>query len=589
VFSGGPSSTQTRQVNERQIADAITAAQNSVVLRSVLVKVLGDVVDCGMEVWLNYNGERIDLRDSERAIIEHDWKAFVRQLLWHLEVVGIVAVGRDSRDGRPYVVPYHHIRIMFSDSPYHVREYWVEEQSAVSGTGAPKRMNARVFVRFEPALDGSLTSPGAACVPHAQALESLQSCQRYADYTRTHPTWTYEADHDAKTRPDPTEYDVVYEGQISQEYNEYQQMIASQQQLMHAQTQEQSLAAYRSMLASMGTFAAYSSAPAEARAQPPWTNYAFVPLGMRLAPAPTAQPNPHYQSEAEYRIAMMLIEFRVPPSEMELSHAVRYSTQPSVARLQWGTTVRTLQSELSRMIVEVYMFVNSDVMREYAASMVRHVASLRAEAANAVRKIIEDDEGSAARRTAEDDDDGSAADGDDDGTRKRQRRAESAPSSPAAGSPSAAEPTAEQLVDAAVADVPDVGAPAKPPGSDTLQFPETAESLRRAQELLELDDSQVLAYVQQHFSVTVRFCARPNFTDPVKELAPLVQQNVLSLDNYAQLAADALGVPKDMLLLDDQARLKEAEHRRALTEAATPAEPAQPGGGVKRKAPPARQ
>lgn len=574
----------TTTVNKDQIARCTAAAASSVLMRGVLAKILGDVIDCGMEVWLNYNDERIDPRASELAVIDRDWPSFVKALLRALLVVGVAVVARDENDGRPFVVPFERVRVCFVDSAKRVREYWAEEEGAIATLARPKRMDARIFVRHEPLADGTLTSPGYACLQHAEALQSLLMCQRYSDFTRAHPTWLYEADHDRSARPDPSAYDVVYPGQISQEYNEWQQMISRQHTVMHQQTHEQSVVAYRQMLAGMGTFAAYSSAPVEARALPPWTNYTMVPLGMRMAAAPVAQPNPHFQAEIEHHSAAILSEFRVPPAEMELSHVSRFSSQPEVARQQWGATVRTHQAELSRIVSDVYMFVNRDILREYAVAVMTHVQAQRNEATATVRRLLVDEQIAKARkrqRTKEPEepvDEPAAADGDGDKEEAAARK-----------KAEAAVPSVAELMADAIDDTDDVGAPVKPPDAAPdapLQFPETAASLRRAQELLELDDSEVLAYVQQRFRVTVRFCARPTFTD-ISVLLTLVQQNMLSMNNCATLAANVLGVPADMLITDEKERLKEAEHRRELTETLTPEPPPGAPGAAAGKRPPA--
>jgi hypothetical protein len=547
VLGGVPNAVQ---VDSTQIARAITVARQAVTVRSVLAKIIDDTVDCGFEIVLRYNNDSIEMRESEKHIIKNKWPSFVRDVLWHIYVVGFVVIGRDRATGVPHVESFSNVTVNFADTPGRPREYWAENVGAPlvnSGGGGARRrrMNARVYVHFAPDEAGNLTSSVSAVMKHAVALERVLNNQQVADYHRTHPTWVYEGDHDKSLRPDPTEHDHTFEGEVAEAYHAWQEMITNQQQSMFAQTQQRALSAYAQNMSSVGTFLNYSMAPAEAQLQPPWLNYTFVPIGTRIAPGtPTPQQNAHLQEEIEMYSSMILMEFRIPPMEMEISHAVRYQTQPDAARRHWGKTVRNIQRTLSDIISDVYLFSNSDVMTEYAVSMLRNVQQLRKEAVQTVREMITESSG-----------------GDDAGDKKRQKRSATA----AADDDKKRVPSAEQLIAEAAEGVAEVKPPQKN-DDGVLQFPETGASLQRAKQVLDTDDSDIIAYVQQRFRVTVQFCTRPTFDDP-ETLRSLMNDNVMTMDDYAKYAADLLGMQHEAVLTNQEDRLSEAKDRAKLKDA----------------------
>jgi len=430
-------------VHPQHVQTVIYVAQTNPIVRAVLEKVMTDTVDCSFSIKLRYGADTIELPESEQHSIAAVWPSFVRSVLWHLHVVGLVVVAADRATHMPRIVPLQYVRVLFRESAREPRTYWVEELS-----NGNRRMDALVFIKHHPlAGTGMLTSPAASVLEHAERYERVLANQDDADFHATHPVWTFENDRNGAGRPEPFERDEFVNGEVLEQYATWHTNIANEASTNMKQSQQVAAESYRAIVSKADRSAAV---PAGAHAAP-WLNNFFVPINQRLVPPPTPHANTHFSTELELIESKILQAFRVPPAIMETSHAMRFAAQPEIAMQQWGTTIRSMQRELTVMMADTYMFVSADLFAAYANAVLGTVATEREAAISAI---------------------------------------------------AATEAEAETS-----------GAPALN-DDGVLQLPETEQSLQRAARILSVPDSDILAHLRAKLSVTVEFHCRPTLQLP---------------------------------------------------------------------------
>jgi len=507
-------------VNAVHVAAVLTTAQTNPIVRAVLEKVMTDTVDCSFAIKLRYGTDTIELPESEQHSIASVWPSFVRSVLWHLQVVGLVVVAADRATHMPRVVPLQYVRVLFRENARESRTYWVEELS-----GSNKRVDALVFIKYHPlAGSGVLTSPAASVLEHAERYERVLANQDDADFHATHPVWTFENDRNGAGRPTPFERDEFVNGEVYEQYATWHAGVANEVESTMKQSQQVATRSYDAIVDKAGRSAAV---PVGAHAAP-WLNNFFVPINQRLVPPPTPHANAHFTNELELIESKILQAFRVPPAVMETSHAMRYAAQPEMAMQQWGTTIRSMQRELSGMMADTYMFVASDLFAAYADAVLGRVATERAAAINAI------------------------------------------------------ETTSKSRAAAAAADAePERSGPPALNDDGVLQLPETEESLQRAARILSVADADIVAHLRAKLSVVVEFHCRPMLQLP--ELQQLFAEGLISRDVYARQAAELLGMAASSFLVGTEAQEKDARERKRIADIMEPPDE-QGGAGAKRPA-----
>lgn len=514
-------------VNVAQVRAVDGLARRNPIVRSVLEKVMTDTVDCGFSIRLRYGADNIELRESEQRAISVVWPSFVRDVLWHMQVVGFVVVAATERS-MPRVVPLTYVRVLFTENAQRPRTYWAEDIA----TG--KRLAALVFVKHHPiAGSGELTSPAATVMTHVARYDRILSNQDTADYHATHPVWAFENDRNGAGRPTPLEHDEFVEGELLERYTDWHAIVGRETRTTMEESQKEARHMWDLMVAKSERAAPVSEG---ARAAP-WLNNFLVPINQHIVSGPTPHHNVHFGAELELIESKILQAFRVPPAVMETTHAMRFASQPEAAARQWGATVRSVQQELADMMAEVYMYVAADIFAAYAAAIIERVHTQQAAAMEEMA------------RTATDggDDDG------DDGVGKRSRRKRI---------PETAE--APALNDDGV-----------------LQMPESDASLHRAARILSVGDSDIVAHLRAKLSVTVEFHCRPTVQLP--ELQQLYDGGLISRDTYAEHVAALMGMPKDAFLIGLEAQEKDARERKKVQDILTPPEEKAPPAKPKKR------
>jgi hypothetical protein len=382
VVSGYLDGAITTTLNMAHATTVMDAARTNPVVRATLEKVLMDTVDCSFSIRMRYGADNIELPESEQRAIAAVWPSFVREVLWHIQVIGLVVVAANRSTRMPRVVPLQYARVMFRESVREARIYWVEEPTT------NKRLDALVFAKYHPApASGMLMSPAASVLQHVARYDRVLANQDDADYQATHPVWAFETERNGAGRPSPIEHDEFVQGEVLEQYAAWHANIADEVSTSIEHSQRMAQQNYSAAVVKASRAAAV---PAGALAAPFLNNF-HVPINQRLATTPTPTINAHLQFELELIESKILQAFRVPPGVMETTHAMRYAAQPEAAQQQWGMTIRSMQRELAAMMAETYMFVAADVFAAYADAIVGRVAAERAAAIESVVKRAESD------------------------------------------------------------------------------------------------------------------------------------------------------------------------------------------------------
>lgn len=372
----------TATVNPAHIALVCNVARTHPVVQTVIEKVLGDTVD-RFTIRLRYGDDRVDLPESEKRIIEVVWPSFVRELLWHLQVVGLAVVAADRDKKTPRIVPLAYVRVRFAESAAKPRVYWVEDLQS------QRPLDAVVFIRNHPLADGTLTSPAAGVVHLANRYDRVLENQSDADFDGTHPAYLFEMDKNGRGIPDPQEHDQFFAGDLAEHYRDYHESVADQAQSILERSKRNAAAGFGDLVAKatrMGTRISPGATSA------PWLNSLFVPLNQHVTAGPVPRPNPHFAIELETIESRILQAFRVPPAVMDSTQVHQFAAQNDVGLKQWGATVRSIQRELCTAMSETYMFVAADVFEAYAAAILGEVGKERDAAAERVSKRVRGDE-----------------------------------------------------------------------------------------------------------------------------------------------------------------------------------------------------
>lgn len=513
-------------VNPGQIQNVTKTARHNPLVKAVVEKILTDVVDCRFTLRLKYGDDFVLLPESEQRLVETKWKSFMRDVLWHLQTVGLVVVATDKSTMTPRIIPLNFVRVMFREGTNQPRTYWVEDPR----TG--KRIECRVFVKYHPDETGTLTSPASTVYNHAMRYERVLANQDEADYQRTHPVWAIETEKNGSGRPDPLEHDEFFEGEVLERYASFHANVQRQEMADFAEMQEMAVTSYRRTLDRAQRLNEAAPIPVGAH-QAPYLNNFFLPMNQRLAAAPRPDVNPHFTSELEMLESKVLQAFRVPPMIMETSHAIRYATQPEQAVKQWGATVRGIQRDMAAMMEDTYMYVAGPVFQAYAEAIIG--TKVQSERASALQALVDRSTGAG-------------------GERKRQRRQEE----------DEAKDAAQDAADREGARPPETNADGE------LQLPETDGSLRRAQAVLSVTNPQVMLYIQAKFSVVAEFHCHPTAT--LEDVTKLYQEGLISRDTYAEQAAELVGMSPDLFLRGEDAQLEDAKRRKKLQDVLEPPE-----------------
>lgn len=361
------------------IAAVQYVARRNPLMRSVLEKIATDTVDCSFTIRLRYGADNIELRESEKRAIGVVWPAFVREVLWHMQVVGLVVVAANTKTKMPRVVPLQYVVVRFSESATEGRTYWVEDPITA------KRMPALVFVKHHPLVGtGELTSPAATVLGHVVRYERILANQDKADEYLTNPPWVFENDRNGAGRPTPQESDMFVDGEVLEQYEMWHQNVQNEVRTLMEESQRIASASYAAMISK-----SERAAPVpEGAKTPPWLNSFYVPINQHVVSGPAPHPNVHFTAELELIESKVLQAFCVPPATMATTHAMRYASQPEQAAQQWGTTVRTIQRELGELMAETYMFVSADIFAAYADAILDRVRAEQADTIEAVAKRV---------------------------------------------------------------------------------------------------------------------------------------------------------------------------------------------------------
>lgn len=510
VVKGGTlaSSDTNGEVNKFHIAATMHTAQTNPIVKAVLEKILSDTVDCRFSLRLRYGDDLVELPESERRLVETAWPSFVRDVLWHLLVVGFVVVSADKRRHVPRVVPLQYVRVMFHESAKDSRTYWVEEPVS------SKRLDALVFTKYHPTSEGVLTSPAASILTHAQRYERVLANNDDADYHATHPVWAFQSEKQGTARPDVIEHDDICDGETYERYAGWHAQVTSIEMDSFASMQAVAARGYQETIAKAARTPGAAAVPIGAQSAPYLNNF-FVPMNQSIAAPPQPKANPHFAPELEMLEAKILQIFRIPPTVLETSLSIRFASQPEIAHSQWGATVRSMQRELATLMADAYIFTSSDVFNAYAAAIIGDVDRQREEAVESVSKR---------RGKAASDDGEGSTDGGDDGKEK-------------------------------------TGPPTKN-ADGQLQLPESEESLKRAAQVLSVTDADVISHLRASFRVDVEFHARPSLR--MEELAGLYEMGLISRDTFAEKAAEITGLSPSLMLVGLENQLKDAKERKKV-------------------------
>lgn len=374
----------TTTVDPAQIHNVCMMAQRNLLLKAALGKMQGDTVDCSFTIRLRYGDENIELRESEQQAIAVTWPSFVRDVLWHLQVVGLVVVGRDEALQLPRVIPLQFIRVFFYESAREERRYWAMD------VRTNRRIDALVFVKHHPlSASGELTSPVASVMMYLARYERVLANQDVADYRLTHPVWTFENDRNGAGRPTPLEHDEFVEGEVQERYMSWHEHVAAETQSTMAESQRIAAQGYAAMVAKSSRSA---MVPDGARLAP-WTNAFFVPINQRVVNGPAPHANVHFVDELRLIETKILQALHIPPAIMETTNTVaRYASEPEFAMQQWSETVRALQRDLTSLIAETYKFVSANVFAAYANAILGRVETEREEALRTVARAALDEQ-----------------------------------------------------------------------------------------------------------------------------------------------------------------------------------------------------
>jgi hypothetical protein len=526
------SSDTNGEVNKNHIAVVTRTAQTSPIVRAVLEKVLSDTVDCRFSIRLKYGEKMVELPESEKRLVETAWPSFVREVLWHILVVGFVVVAADKRRHVPRVVPLQYCRVMFHENVKESRTYWAEEPVS------SKRLDALVFAKYHPTSEGILTSPAASVLTHAQRYDRVLANNDDADYQATHPVWTFQSEKQGVARPDTIEHDEIFDGEVYEKYAGWHAQVASIEMDTFTSLQTTAARGYQEAVARAMRAPGAAAVPVGAQSAP-YLNSFFVPTNQSLVAPPRPTHNPHFGPELEMLETRILQSFRVPPTVLESTLGVRFASQPETGLAQWGATVRSTQRELAALIADCYVFTSSDVFTAYAEAILGDVAKRQEEMYEAVAKRTK------TKKTTGDDEGGA------DGENKER-----------------------------------VGAPITNDQGE-LQLPESDESLKRAAQVLSVTDADVIAHLRARFGIDVEFHSRPTLR--MDELRNLYDLGLISHDTFAEKAAEITGLSPALMLVGFDAKKKDAKERKQIQDILSPPEekPVPDGapGKPKRKAP----
>ena len=87
-----------------------------------------------------------------------------------------------------------------------------------------------------------------------------------------------------------------------------------------------------------------------------------------------------------------------------------------------------------------------------------------------------------------------------------------------------------------------------------------------ARTVLGTKEDEVAEFIRGKFTVSVQFLSRPS-TRP-EQVGSLAREGLISMTDYALLAAGYLGIPENRMLLTEEDRIAEQESRAAVREAA---------------------
>lgn len=572
------------QVDHGQLSQVMAVARHNPLVKAVVEKILTDVADCRFTLRLKYGDDFVQLPESEQRLVETKWKSFMRDMLWHVQVVGFVVVAPDKNTMTPRVIPLDGVRVLFREGTATPRSYWAEDP----GTG--KRIESRIFVKYHPDGGGRLTSPASTVFAHAQRYERVLANQDEADYQRTHPVWAIEHEKNGSGRQDPLENDEFFEGEVMERYAQFHANVRRQEMVDFEDLQGVAVRNYHRTLERAERLGAGAPLPAGVH-QAPYLNNFFLPMNQRLATAPRPDMNPHFTAELELLESKVLQAFRVPPMVMETSHAIRYASQPEVAMKQWGATVRGIQRDVAAMMEDTYMYVAAPVFQAYAEAIIG--GKVQSERTAALRQLLESERGGGERKRTRREKEGEE---EEDGeqvtplrailwTQQSEVETESASSSSGAGGEEERDgekrkqaTRKQESRDTEGEDEADREG-AKPPEKNAdgdLQLPETAGSLRRAQAVLSVTNPQVMVYIQAKFSVVAEFHCHPTAT--LEDITRLYDMGLISRDTFAEQAAELVGMPPELFLIGQDAQEEDARRRKKIQDITEPPEEKKPAG-----------
>lgn len=568
------------QVAHDQMAQVMAVARHNPLVKAVVEKILTDVADCRFTLRLKYGDDFVQLPESEQRLVETKWKSFMRDMLWHIQVVGFVVVAPDKSTMTPRVIPLDGVRVLFREGTATPRTYWAEDP----GTG--RRIESRLFVKYHPDSSGRLTSPASTVFAHAQRYERVLANQDEADYQRTHPVWAIEHEKNGAGRQDPLENDEFFEGEVMERYAQFHANVRRQEMVDFEDLQGVAVRNYHRTLERAERLGAGAPLPSGVH-QAPYLNNFFLPMNQRLATAPRPDMNPHFTAELELLESKVLQAFRVPPMVMETSHAIRYASQPEVAMKQWGATVRGIQRDVATMMEDTYMYVAAPVFQAYAEAIIG--GKVQSERTAALRQLLDSERGGGERKRTRREEKEEA----DEGlplrailwTQQSEAEAESAAhASPSGDDDDVAGEKRKQATrkqeprDAEGEDEADREG-AKPPEKNAdgdLQLPETVGSLRRAQQVLSVTNPQVMLYIQAKFSVVAEFHCHPTAT--LDDVTRLYEMGLISRDTLAEQAAELVGMSPELFLIGQDVQEEDARRRKKIQDITEPPEEKKPAG-----------
>jgi len=520
-----------QQVNPVQMLALMHMARRNALVRSVIEKLVADVVDCRLTMRLRYGNEFVALPESEQQLIGTRWKAFAREALWYTQVLGFFVVEPDTKTRTPRIVPPEFVRIMFREGPHKTRTYWAEDP-------AGKVHQARIFIKYPPDLHGFCTSPASVVLPSVERYDSILANQDYGDFNRTHLPWVIQT-NGTMGRPDVDETDRFFEGEVASRYDEYHRSVISREVDDFNDVQKRATESYEKMVAHTGQT---QRLPAGARI-PPYFNNFVVPPNQAVTTPPMPSLNPHFEAELLQVEATVLRAFGVPPMIMGTTHATRFASQPELAMKQWTHTVRSTKSELEQMLSNTYMFVAHETFSEYSQMIVDRFKLKRVAA---VAELLRHSARKRSRKSQR------IEEKNNELTKEREQE----------------EKKEEEEEDQQEGDYFG-GAPVVNEEGE-LQLPETPDSLKRAAIILSVSDMDIIMLIQKKFSAVFELHLHPSAR--IEDLDKLYKEGLISRDTYAVKAADLMGMPPEQFLIGIEAQKEDAMERRELAEILAPSQ-----------------